>query len=48
MLKAFEGLRDLEFDVVAPWTSYAQTELHVPIASVDRTVDEMIAACPKP
>jgi glyoxylase-like metal-dependent hydrolase (beta-lactamase superfamily II) len=48
MLKAFEGLRDLEFDVVASWTSYAQTELYVPINSVDRTVDEMIAACSKP
>ena len=48
MLKAFEGLRDLQFDVVVPWTSYAQTEFHVPIASVNRTVDEMIAACPKP
>jgi glyoxylase-like metal-dependent hydrolase (beta-lactamase superfamily II) len=48
MLKSFEGLRDLKFDVVAPWTSYAQTELYVPIGSVDQTVDEMIAACPKP
>jgi glyoxylase-like metal-dependent hydrolase (beta-lactamase superfamily II) len=48
MLKAFEGLRDLKFDVVAPWTSYAQTEFYVPIASVDLAVDEMIAACPKP
>jgi glyoxylase-like metal-dependent hydrolase (beta-lactamase superfamily II) len=48
LLKAFEGLRDLKFDVVAPWTSYAQTEFFVPIASVDLAVDEMIAACPKP
>ncbi len=48
MLKAFEGLRDVEFDVVAPWTSYAQTEFHVPISSVGQTVDEMIAACSKP
>ena len=48
MRPAFEGLRDLEFDIVAPWTSYSQTEFFVPIDSVDRTVDEMIAACPKP
>jgi glyoxylase-like metal-dependent hydrolase (beta-lactamase superfamily II) len=48
MLKAFEGLRNLEFDVVVPWTGYAQTEFYVPIGSVTRTVDEMIAACPKP
>ena len=48
MLKAFEGLRDLEFDVVVPWASYTQTELYVPIESVSQTVDEMIAACPKP
>jgi glyoxylase-like metal-dependent hydrolase (beta-lactamase superfamily II) len=48
MLKAFEGLRALSFDVVAPWTSYAQSELFVPISSVDKAVDEMIAACPKP
>jgi glyoxylase-like metal-dependent hydrolase (beta-lactamase superfamily II) len=48
MRAAFEGLRDLRFDVVAPWTSYAQTEFYVPVASVDRAVDEMIAACPKP
>jgi hypothetical protein len=34
--------------MVAPWTSYAQTEFFVPIDSVDRAVDEMIAACPKP
>jgi glyoxylase-like metal-dependent hydrolase (beta-lactamase superfamily II) len=48
MRAAFEGLRDLKFDVVAPWTSYAQTEFHVPIDSVDRAVDDMIAACSKP
>jgi len=48
MRPAFEGLRDLRFDVVAPWTSYSQTEFFVPIDSVDRAVDEMIAACPRP
>jgi len=48
MRPALEGLRDLKFDMVAPWTAYSQTELFVPIASVHRAVDEMIAACPKP
>jgi len=48
MRPAFEGLRDLKFDMVAPWTSYSQTEFFVPVDSVDRAVDEMIAACPKP
>ena len=48
MLKSFEGLRDLAFDYVVPWTSYAQTELFVRIDDVDAAVDEMIAACPKP
>jgi glyoxylase-like metal-dependent hydrolase (beta-lactamase superfamily II) len=48
MLKSFEGLRDLAFDHVVPCTSYAETEFFVPIASVDRAVDEMIAACTKP
>jgi glyoxylase-like metal-dependent hydrolase (beta-lactamase superfamily II) len=48
MLAGFEQLRDLHFDVVVPWTGYAQTELFVPIRSVSATVDEMIAACPKP
>jgi glyoxylase-like metal-dependent hydrolase (beta-lactamase superfamily II) len=48
MLKAFEGLRDLAFDVVVPWTAYGQTELFVPVASVEQTVDAMIAACSKP
>jgi glyoxylase-like metal-dependent hydrolase (beta-lactamase superfamily II) len=47
MRPAFEGLRDLAFDLVVPWTSYAQTELFVPIHSVDSAVDEMIAACPR-
>jgi glyoxylase-like metal-dependent hydrolase (beta-lactamase superfamily II) len=48
MLKSFEGLRDLAFDHVVPWTGYEQTEYFVPIASVDAAVDEMIAACAKP
>ncbi|MDQ0463092.1 hypothetical protein QO010_000840 [Caulobacter ginsengisoli] len=48
MIKSFEGLRDLAFDHVAPWTGYGQTEFFVPIASVDAAVDEMIAACSKP
>jgi glyoxylase-like metal-dependent hydrolase (beta-lactamase superfamily II) len=48
MLKSFEDLRDLKFDCVVAWTGYAQTELFVPIASVDAAVDAMIAACPKP
>jgi len=48
MLKSFEGLRDLDFDCVVAWTGYAQTELFVPIPSVDAAVDAMIAACPKP
>jgi glyoxylase-like metal-dependent hydrolase (beta-lactamase superfamily II) len=48
MAKSFEGLRDLQFDHVVPWTSYTQTELFVPIPSVDEAIDAMIAACPKP
>ncbi|HWA60161.1 MAG TPA: MBL fold metallo-hydrolase [Caulobacteraceae bacterium] len=48
MLKSFEGLRDLAFDAVVPWTGYAATEFFVPVDDVQRTVDEMIAACPKP
>ena len=48
MSGAFEGLRDLAFDYVVPWTGYDQTELFVEIASVDEAVDAMIAACPKP
>jgi glyoxylase-like metal-dependent hydrolase (beta-lactamase superfamily II) len=48
MAKSFEGLRDLKFDHVVGWTSYAQTELFVEIPSVDAAVDAMIAACPKP
>jgi len=48
MTKSFDGLRDLAFDIVVPYTSYTQTELFVPIASIDAAVDEMIAACTKP
>ena len=48
MRASFEGLRDLAFDYVVPWTGYAQAELFVPIEDVGRTVDEMIAACPRP
>jgi glyoxylase-like metal-dependent hydrolase (beta-lactamase superfamily II) len=48
MAKSFEGLRDLRFDYVVSWTNYSQTELFVPIPSVDEAVDAMIAACPKP
>jgi len=48
MLKSFEGLRDLSFDHVVAYTSYTQTELFVPIPSVDEAVDAMIAACSKP
>ena len=48
MARSFEGLRDLAFDVVVPWTAYAQTELFVPVEDVAATVDAMIAACPNP
>jgi glyoxylase-like metal-dependent hydrolase (beta-lactamase superfamily II) len=48
MLKSFEGLRDLDFDCVVAWTGYKQTELFVPIPSVDAAVDAMIAACARP
>ena len=48
MLKSFEGLRDLEFDAVAPWTGYGHTEWLVPVADVQSTVDAMIAACSRP
>jgi glyoxylase-like metal-dependent hydrolase (beta-lactamase superfamily II) len=48
MFKSFDGLRDLAFDYVVPWTSYSQTEFVVPIRNVAAAVDEMIAACPKP
>jgi glyoxylase-like metal-dependent hydrolase (beta-lactamase superfamily II) len=48
MLKSFEGLRDLDFDCVVAWTGYKQTELFVPVPSVDAAVDAMIAACSRP
>jgi len=48
MARSFEGLRDLAFDFVVPWTGYGQTELFVPIDDVSAAVDAMIAACPKP
>jgi glyoxylase-like metal-dependent hydrolase (beta-lactamase superfamily II) len=48
MRASFEGLRDLAFDYVVPWTSYAQDELYVRIPSVADAVEEMIAACSKP
>ena len=46
--KSFESLRELNFDAVISWTSYSADEFVVPIKSVDKTVDEMIAACTKP
>jgi glyoxylase-like metal-dependent hydrolase (beta-lactamase superfamily II) len=48
MAASFDGLRDLAFDVVVPWTGYDQTELFVEVTDVGATVDAMIAACPKP
>ncbi len=48
MIKSFESLRDLKFELVVPWTGYGQGELFVEIASVDAAVDAMIAACAKP
>jgi glyoxylase-like metal-dependent hydrolase (beta-lactamase superfamily II) len=48
MAKSFEGLRDLAFDYVVAWTSYAQSELFVRVDDVGAAVDAMIAACPKP
>jgi len=48
MQRAFDGLRDLRFDYVVPWTSYAADEFIVPIDDVNAAVDAMIAACPKP
>jgi glyoxylase-like metal-dependent hydrolase (beta-lactamase superfamily II) len=48
MVKSFEALRDLDFNYVVPWTSYTQDEFFVPVKSVSATVDEMIAACPRP
>ncbi len=48
MLKSFEGLRDLAFDTVVPWTGYGSDEFSIPVATVNETVDAMIAACSKP
>jgi glyoxylase-like metal-dependent hydrolase (beta-lactamase superfamily II) len=48
MIGSFESLRDLDFDHVAPWTAYGQTEFFVAIEDVGRTVDEMIAGCSRP
>jgi glyoxylase-like metal-dependent hydrolase (beta-lactamase superfamily II) len=48
MSKSFEALRDLKFDYVVSFSNYQQTELFVPIPSVDAAIDAMIAACPKP
>jgi glyoxylase-like metal-dependent hydrolase (beta-lactamase superfamily II) len=48
MTRSFEGLRDLAFDHVVPWTGYSQTEFAIPVASVNATVDEMIAGCTRP
>ncbi len=48
MLQGFEGLRDLAFDYVVPWTGYDQAELFVPVNSVDEVVDQMIAGCSRP
>ncbi|MBS0297039.1 MAG: MBL fold metallo-hydrolase [Proteobacteria bacterium] len=48
MRNSFEGLRDLKFDIVVPWTGYGHTEFFTPVASVNAVVDEMIAACSKP
>jgi glyoxylase-like metal-dependent hydrolase (beta-lactamase superfamily II) len=48
MRKAFDGLRDLAFDYVVPWTSYSADAFFMKIDDVNATVDAMIAACPKP
>ena len=47
MVESLEGLRDLAFDFVVPWTGYEQAEWFVPIRSVHAAVDEMIASCTK-
>lgn len=46
--RSFEALRDLAFDYVVPWTSYASDEFFVAVPDVDAAVDAMIAACSKP
>jgi glyoxylase-like metal-dependent hydrolase (beta-lactamase superfamily II) len=48
MRPSFDALRDLDFDVVAPWTGYAQTEFFVPTPDVSAAIDAMIDACSKP
>jgi glyoxylase-like metal-dependent hydrolase (beta-lactamase superfamily II) len=49
MRPSFDGLRDLKFDVVVPYTPYADAERFVEVkGSVDALIDEMIAACPRP
>jgi hypothetical protein len=48
MKASFEGLRDLKFDYVVPWTGYDPAETFVEIKDVNAAVDAMIAACPKP
>jgi glyoxylase-like metal-dependent hydrolase (beta-lactamase superfamily II) len=48
MRKALEGLRDLAFDYVVPWTAYSADAFFMKIDDVNATVDAMIAACPKP
>ncbi len=48
MKAGLEGLRDLAFDYVVPWTGYASPEFAVKIDDVNATVDAMLAACPKP
>ena len=48
MISSFDGLRDLRFDVVVPWTGYDQTEFFVAVENVNATVDAMIDGCTKP
>ena len=48
IVATFESLRALRFDAIIPWTGYDQTEFIVPVPSVDKAVDAMIAACSKP
>lgn len=48
MRAGFEGLRDLAFDYVVPWTSYSADAFFVKIDDVNAEVDAMIAACPRP
>lgn len=48
MRASFDGLRDLTFDTVVPWTGLSQTEFFVEVPDVDAAVDAMIAGCSKP